>query len=177
MSTETALQSDAGPLWQAADTVAIEPDPSTFVTFELAGQVFAVDVAHVREVLDMQPIARLPNADGDVLGMIDVRGESIAVIDLPSRLGMMRGDCQSDARIVVMEMPVGDDRPPHPFGVIADRVLSVVEIAPAGIEPAPAALNGRRSPALTGVARTGGVLTMVLDLGRLFGGSDDFDFQ
>ncbi|MFN3613726.1 MAG: chemotaxis protein CheW, partial [Rubrimonas sp.] len=104
MSTHPATQSEPGPLWLAAEAVTAEPEPSTYVTFELAGQVFAVDVAHVREVLDMQPIARLPNAAGDVLGMIDVRGESIAVIDLPSRLGIMRSEAEADARIVVLEM-------------------------------------------------------------------------
>lgn len=149
-------------------------EPLTYVAFELDGQLFAVDVANVREILDLQPIARLPNAPGEVLGMIDVRGEGIAVVDLPGRLGFMGGRGADDGRILVFEL--GGAR--TPVGVIADRVLGVVEIGAEGVEPAPAGASGWRAEALTGVARIGGRLTMLLALDRLFGAAapGEFDF-
>ncbi|RNF33324.1 chemotaxis protein CheW [Paracoccus methylarcula] len=150
-------------------------EPHTYVTLELAGQVFAVDVGNVREILDLQPISRLPNAPADLLGMIDVRGEGIAVIDLPSQLGLMHQANPEDARIVVFEL---GPEPRKPIGVIADRVLSVVAIAKADIEPAPDAMSRWRSDAMIGVARIDGQLTMMLALDRLFGvaASGLFDF-
>lgn len=53
------------------------PIRPTFVTFDLGEQIFAVDVANVREILDAQTVAALPNATSDLLGMIDVRGQGI----------------------------------------------------------------------------------------------------
>lgn len=161
--------------WEPGDDNAQTAEPHTYVTFELAGQIFAVDVANVREILDLQPISRLPNAPADLLGMIDVRGEGIAVIDLPSHLGLMHQANPGDGRIVVFEL--GADRR-KPVGVIADHVLSVVAIADADIEPAPDAMTRWRSDAMIGVARVDGQLTMMLALDRLFTGaaSGPFDF-
>lgn len=150
-------------------------EPRTYVTFELSGQVFAVDVANVREILDLQPIAPLPNAPGELLGMVDVRGEGIAVVDLPGKLSMMSGRERQDGRIVVFELGAA---PPTAVGVIADRVLSVIEIPQAEIEPAPSAMTRWDAAAMRGVARVAGRLTMILALDALFGDSarGDFDF-
>lgn len=151
-------------------------EPQTYVTFELAGQVFAAAVGHVREILDMQPIARLPNAPGELLGMIDVRGEGIAVIDLPARLGLHGGTEGGDGRIMVFEFGAGGGAA---VGVIADRVLSVIEIQDDGIEAAPNAMTRWDSTSVRGVTRVGGRLTLLLALDSLFGSDarDPFDFS
>jgi purine-binding chemotaxis protein CheW len=169
--TATAALADS---W-AADEAGIEAEPQTYVTFELSGQVFAVDVGHVREILDLQPIARLPNAPGDLLGMIDVRGEGIAVIDLPARLGLHGGIDAEEGRIVVFEF--GEDGRTA-VGVIADRVLSVVEIHEGDIETAPSAMTRWDASAVQGVTRVAGRLTLLLALDRLFteDARDAFDF-
>lgn len=172
-----ALQeTDAAPSASAWDEPQAGVEPATYVTFELADQVFAVDVANVREILDMQPIAALPNAPGDLLGMVDVRGEGIAVVDLPGRLGLMGQRELSEGRIVVFEFGTTD--PPTPLGVIADRVLSVIEIPDAEIEPAPSGMTRWDAGSLRGVARVAGRLTMILALHTLFAdaGRGDFDF-
>jgi len=150
-------------------------EPRTYVTFELAGQDFAVDVTHVREILDLQPIAALPNAPGDLLGMVDVRGEGIAVVDLPGKLGLRGGTSAEDSRILVFELGA---EPPTPVGVIADRVLSVIEIPEAEIERTPRAMTRWDAAVMRGVARIGGRLTMVLALDGLFSDAlpGEFDF-
>lgn len=160
-----------GPAVEAPETA----EPQTFLTFSLGGQFFALSVAPVREILDEQPVAILPEAPSDVVGLIDVRGEGVPVIDVSRRLGVI-ATADRDRRIVVLEQTGGDGRP---VGVFADQVLSVVEIANGGIEAAPrgsAASGG--APLLRGVARIGGHLVMVLDHRRLLGNpSDDlFDF-
>lgn len=150
-------------------------EPHTFLTFSLGGQYFALSVAPVREILDEQPVAILPDAPPDVVGLIDVRGEGVPVIDVSHRLGVVAA-ADRDRRIVVIERPGGDGRP---VGVFADQVLSVVEIAEDGIEQAPrGGASSGTVPLLRGVARLGGHLVMVLDHRRLVGNpSDDlFDF-
>lgn len=172
------LQTDASRLpvdpWAANDDSTETLEPQTYVTLELAGQVFAVDVGNVREILDLQPISRLPNAPADLLGMIDVRGEGIAVIDLPGRLGLTHRADPEDGRIVVFEL---GPEPHKPVGVIADRVLSVVAIAEADIEPAPEAMTRWQADAMIGVARIDGQLTMMLALDRLFGAAGPGPFD
>lgn len=151
-------------------------EPSTYVTFELSGQVFAVDVAHVREILDLQPIVSLPNAPGDLLGMVDVRDQAIAIVDLPGKLGLSAARDAQDGRILVFEMGAG---PRTPIGVIADRVLGVVTIPDAEIEAAPAAMTRWDATVMRGVARVSGRLTMLLALNALFDDDtrSDFDFS
>lgn len=162
--------------WATDGDNAQPAEPQTYVTFELAEQIFAVDVADVREILDLQPISQLPNAPADLLGMIDVRGEGIAVVDLPSRLGLRNRSTPEDSRIVVFEL--GADLR-KPIGVIADRVLSVVAISDADIEPSPESMTHWQADAMTGVTRIDGRLTMLLSLSLLFKtappGPFDFD--
>lgn len=150
--------------WISEDASSSKSDPHTYVAFELMNQIFAVDVTNVREVLDMQAISCLPNAPSDLLGMIDVRGEGIAVIDLPVRLGFIRRTVPEDGRIVVFELGGSAKKP---LGVIADRVLGVVEISESDIEPTPDAMNSWKSDAMIGVARIDNQLVMMLTAGKL----------
>ncbi len=183
MTAHHAAQSDNGPGvgpegWFGAED-ATPDEPKTYLTFEMASQTFVVDVRSVREILDLQPISRLPNAPGDVLGVIDVRGEGIGVVALAERLGLSLGDAAGDGRIIVFEMGEGEER--TPIGVIAERVLSVVEIADEDIERTPATLTSWDSAAVVGVTRLGGALAMVLELDVVFGitagNRDPFDFR
>lgn len=175
--THTDMPRSSSDNWAAAEDIGTTAhEPRTYVTFELAEQIFAVDVADVREILDLQPISKLPNAPPDLLGMIDVRGEGIAVIDLPSRLGLMSQNSPKDSRIVVFELGAS---PRKPVGVIADQVLSVVAIVETDIEPSPEAMTHWQPGAMTGVARVEGQLIMMLALDQLFGTNvpGPFDFN
>lgn len=149
---------------------APEPDALTYVIFVLGGQRFAVDVAHVREILDRQPLTRLANAPHDVEGVIDVRGESVAVVELSSKLGLVGGAEGEDARIIVFEF--ADDG--AVVGVPADRVCDVLEIPDEAIEASPTAGGRWRAAALRGIARIEGALISVLDMRAVFpsGGGD-----
>ncbi len=148
----------------AAENDGADAAQRNYLTFTIGGETFAVEVRHVREVLDLQPVTQLPNAPGEVVGMIDVRGESVAVVDLGARLGMMR-ERDEIGRIVVFEM--GAEA--RPIGAVADRVLDVVEIPEAAVEPTPQTATGWRPEAVVGVARVGGAMAMLLDVDGLFG--------
>ena len=159
----------------SASTEAGE-DPRTYLAFDLAGQIFAADVKYVREILDHQPITRLPNASPELLGMIDVRGEGVAVIDLTGRLSLAQRDTGSEGRIVVFMLGQGGSAP---VGVVAEQVRGVIEIGADEIEAAPDTMTAWDGSVVRGIARVGGALAMVLAMERLFGSEtcDPFDFS
>lgn len=141
---------------------------STFLTFDLDGQTFAVAVMRVREILDTQPLTRLPNAPHDILGVIDVRGESIPIVDLTARLGMGSAVEGPDTRMIVFEIERGGEGP-RPVGVLADRVRDVCRIEPADIEAAPdLGVANIHSDLILGLSRRDGALVVVVDLIRAF---------
>jgi purine-binding chemotaxis protein CheW len=91
-----------------------------YLTLALAGETFAVPVRHVREVLDLQKIARIANAPPLLLGMIDVRGQGIPVIDLARKLALPASERSEHTRIVVLE--VGQTGRQLVIAAIADAV-------------------------------------------------------
>lgn len=136
------------------------------LTFELEGEVFAVAVAHVHEVIDPLPVTHVPNADPFAPGLINVRGAVVTVLNLQHRLGMERGQATQDTRFVVLEMQLGEERPK--FAMVADRVHEVVEIALDTIKPAPEL--GMRWPAefIRGIVQSPKGLVILLDTESVF---------
>lgn len=174
---QTSLSDTSDFFANAMSSEDAQANSKTYVTFDIAAQSLAADVAVVREILDMQSVAELPNARSDILGMIDVRGEGIAVIDLQERLGL-RGDNSSQTRkIIVLE--IGGDQDKKTVGIIADRVRNVLEISDDRIEKTPSVPGNWDPIAMEGVARLDGRLVYVLSFARLLGeeraGPFDFD--
>ena len=140
----------------------------TYVTFDLSGQSLGVEVCHVREILDTVAISRLPNAPHEIEGVIDIRGESIPIVDMGSRLGLPRMENGEDTRIIVFELRhAGQIRA---VGVVADRVRDVTQIPSAEIEPPPEVIGARwEAELLRGFARHAGLLILLLNIERIFG--------
>lgn len=116
--------------WDPLDTQ--DAQQATYLMFRLGARIFAVDVRSVREVLVVCEILPLPKAPPDVVGVIDLRNQGIAIVDLASRLGMMP-QISNDARIIVFE--IDQDGAFLAIGVVADQVLRVIEVADEDIEP------------------------------------------
>jgi purine-binding chemotaxis protein CheW len=147
---------------------------STYLTFDLGTQTLGIEVRNVREILDMQKITPLPNAPSEVQGVVDVRGSSVPVIDLKSRLGIHSIEDGQDARIVVIEIAEGASR--KPLGILADRVRNVAQIAASDIEPCPSVGNGHwDSSVLQGISRSGSDLIVLIQLDKLFGNGSVID--
>ena len=155
-----------------------EDHAATYVTFDLAGQTFGVDVRNVREILDCVQVAVIPNAPPEIEGMIDIRGESIPIMDLSSRLGLHRLGGDRDTRIIVFELQ--RDSGPWAVGVLAEQVRDVTQIASGQIEPPPnLGSSGLGRSNLSGLARQNDLLILLLDVARVFpdeGQTDTFSF-
>jgi purine-binding chemotaxis protein CheW len=137
------------------------------VTLGVGDELFAAPVESVQEILDMRPIARLPQAPANLLGMIDVRGQGIAVLDLRLTLGLEPADNTENTRIIVLTIaPSGRGLT---VGLRADRVYEVTVLDAVELEPPPAVDGARLGQSIAGIGRRNGQFVTVLDLDQLFG--------
>ena len=138
-----------------------------YVTLGVAQELFAAPVEKVQEILDMRPIARLPQAPETLLGMIDVRGQGIPVVDLRLTLGLPPAPDTENTRILVLSLAGrdGDLR----LGLRADRVFEVTILDENDLDPPPAVGGAWSGHCIAGIGRRNGQFVTVLDLERLLG--------
>lgn len=146
------------------------PTESQFVTFSLGEEVFAVPVNVVREILDHEEPFKIPHGPDYLLGLRDVRGQGVPVIDLRLRLGMTRTVKTPHTRILVMDVPLNDRS--LAVGVVADKVFEVIPFRYADIEQAPDIGIRWRSDYIHGVVRREIGFVVIIDLARLFSGDE-----
>ncbi|MVA21514.1 chemotaxis protein CheW [Agrobacterium vitis] len=144
---------------------------SQFVTFSLGEEVFAVPVTVVREILDHEDPFKIPHGPDYLLGLRDVRGQGVPVIDLRLRLGMSRTVKTPHTRILVMDVPLSDRS--LAVGVVADKVFEVIPFRHADIEQAPDIGIRWRSDYIQGVVRREAGFVVIIDLARLFSGDEN----
>lgn len=177
MATELLRsESENGALASVADESA-EDGIVTFLMFEMGQRIYSTDVQTVREIVDLSKIEQLPNAPHDVLGMIDLRSQSIPVIDLAARM-QIAANPQQDARIIVFEFGKPDAL--RLLGIVADRVLGVNGVAPERIELLDHAISGWQSDSVLGVIRSDDAQSLVLKIEQYLDVPDlpgDFDFD
>ncbi len=139
-----------------------------YVTLGVAKEIFAAPVTKVQEILDMRPIARLPQAPENLLGMIDVRGQGIPVLDLRRTLGLEEAADSENTRIVVLRMGSGEKE--LTVGLRADRVFEVTVLDQEELDPPPAISDTWDTHSIAGIGRRNGAFVTVLDLDRLLAG-------
>lgn len=139
---------------------------SQFVTFSLGEEIFAVPVEVVREILDHEDAFKIPHGPDYLLGLRDVRGQGVPIIDLRIRLGMSPTARTPHTRMLVLDVPIGDRV--LALGLVADRVYEVVPFRAEQIENAPDIGIRWRSDYIAGVLRKDGGFVVIIDLARLF---------
>ncbi|EYD76549.1 Positive regulator of CheA protein activity (CheW) [Rubellimicrobium mesophilum DSM 19309] len=140
------------------------------VTFGMGESLFALPVALVQEILDPRPVSRLPNAPRHLLGVIDVRGSSVAVIDLRTLLGESSRADQPDTRIMVLQLrPRTEQAGPLRVALRVDRVIEVTGLDDSRLEPlAEAAFIDWDQRMVEGIGRRNGTFVAVLRVEGLF---------
>ncbi|MBK1721293.1 chemotaxis protein CheW [Thiocystis violacea] len=138
---------------------------SSYVTFSLAEETYAIDVLQVQEVLKMTEIAPVPGVPDYILGIINLRGDVVTVIDARRRMSLPSREPDDASRIVIIDVDHQN------VGILVDAVAEVVQIAPSAVDPAPAVGNDQTSRFILGVSSTEEGLTILIDLNKLL--SDD----
>ena len=141
------------------------PSDEQFVTLGIDREVFALPVEVVREILDMRPMFRIPEAPHYLAGLIDVRGRGVPVIDLRARLGLPLAAPTEATRIVVLEAAIGGRD--LQIGLVTDRVFEVASLDGGLLEAAPDIGVRWRSEHIRGVGRRGETFVVVFDLEQL----------
>jgi len=114
------------------------PEPTALMQVVMLGigdEVFALDSALVREIIDPVPATRVAGARPFLPSVINVRGNVIPLADLRVRFGMPKTEATADTRIVVLEIKIDGD--PVLVGVVSDKVYEVTEISPADVQQTP----------------------------------------
>jgi purine-binding chemotaxis protein CheW len=128
------------------------------VLFELANEHFGIDIAMVQGIVKLQEITKIPQSPDYVVGITNLRGDVLPVIDLEKRFGIAAHEQTRDTRIVVVNMD-------HlKIGMIVAAVSEVLTIDDSVIEPTPAIVTTVNSRFITGIARIDTRLVILLDL-------------
>jgi len=109
--------------------------PMQVVMLGIGDEVFALDSALVREIIDPVPVTRVAGARPFLPSVINVRGNVIPLADLRVRFGMPKSADDADTRVVVLEIKIDGD--PVLVGVVADKVYEVTEISPTDVQQTP----------------------------------------
>jgi len=135
-----------------------------WLTFVLGEENYGMKVTKVQEVLRYVTIAAVPGAEDFVLGIINLRGNVVTVIDARARFGMPISDLTDLTRIIIMEIEG------HIIGVLVDSVSEVIDLKDDEVESAPDS-NDQTSIFTQGIAHKNNKLHILIDLDRLM--SDD----
>jgi len=127
--------------------------------------VFAVPVVMVREILDYRTSFRVPEGPAYFVGLIEVRGQGIPLVDLRRKLGLQPVEPGPTTRIMVIDVPLGDRT--LPLGLVADKVLEVASFADSEIDAPPDVGVPWRSDYIHGVVRRAGSFVVIFDLPKL----------
>ena len=148
---------------------------SNYVTLGVGDEIFAVDVANVREILAYRTVAHLPNAPPFLVGVIDVRGCTVPVIALRLKLGLPAVSITDDARILVLEIAVEGRQ--LVVGLLVDRVFEVAEFEIDGLESAPDIGVRWKSEYIRGIGRLRGEFVIIFDMEHLLSSEDVASLQ
>ena len=145
-------------------------ESSQYITFKLGDEVFAINVAQVREVLELPQITKVPSAPAYMRGVINVRGKATPVVDLRLKFGLPGAADTVNSRVVVMELEL--DGESTVIGGIADSVHEVIELEPGQINPPPRIAMRWRTELIQGMGRRGDEFIIILDINAVFTSSD-----
>ncbi len=143
-----------------AEQGAEQGEERQLVVFDLAGEVYGVNIGTVREIIRTQEVTYVPDAPDFVEGVINLRGSVIPVVDMRKRFGLTVTDATSSSRVVVVDTG-GED-----IGVIVDAVTEVLRISESSIEPASSLVTTEDSYYIQGIAKVGDRLLILLDIER-----------
>lgn len=145
----------------ARKDVALDDHVTQWGTFRLGDEIYGVNVMQIREVLRYTEITPVPGAPYFVLGIINLRGNVVTVIDTRTRFGLSTGDVDNNTRIVIVEV----DK--QVIGMLVDSVAEVTYLKESEIEKAPSVGNEETSKFITGVCNKNDELLILIDLERM----------
>ena len=131
-----------------------------YLTFDLAGEGYGLEIRHVTEIIGIQKVTNVPDMPEHVIGVLNLRGKVIPIIDVRLRFNLSLREY--DERTCIIVVNVND----NPVGLVVDQVSEVVDISQGDIEPPPAT-GKNRGHYIQGLGKIGEKVKILLNVEAL----------
>jgi purine-binding chemotaxis protein CheW len=160
MSTKLASNSSA----KFLNTI----ESGQILTFVLDKEIFGIDILRVREIRGWQSVTPIPESPAHILGVLNIRGAIVPVLDLRNRMGMPPSEHTATTVIIVVSTLSQAGR--HDVGLVVDGVSDVVDLQADTVQPMPSLGTDLRADYIRGISTAGSGMVMLLDIDRFVGG-------
>jgi len=150
---------------QRQHDLAVADAPQQYLTFLLNGEMFAVGILNVKEIIEYGSVTEIPMMPTFIRGVINLRGSVVPVIDLAARFGRAPSVVGKRSCIVILEVAEADFR--HDIGVMVDAVSEVLEIPGGDIEPPPAFGAKIRADFIHGMGKVNDKFVILLNISKV----------
>lgn len=147
---------------ERGQTPLIGVETQQYLTFNLGGEMYAVGILNVKEIIEYGSLTEIPMMPVFIRGVINLRGAVVPVVDLAARFGGRPAAIQRRTCIVIVEIP--QDESTQDIGIIVDAVSEVIEIPAADIEPPPAFGARIRADFIAGMGKIDHKFVIILDI-------------
>ena len=147
-------------------------DTRQYLTFKLGEEVFALEVANVREILEFIPITKVPRTPDFMTGVINLRGSVVPVTDMRLKFGMSETEKTVNTCIIVVEVNIEGEK--ALLGALVDSVQEVFELEAQQIEPPPRLGLGMKTEFIEGMGKRDNQFVIILDIDKVFS-ADELD--
>ncbi len=137
-----------------------------YLTFKLENEIFALDIAKVREVLDYTSITKVPQTPDFMLGVINLRGSVVPVVDMRLKFGMSKTEKTVNTCIIIVEIDIEEEA--TIIGALADSVQEVMTLEPDQIEPPPRIGTRLKTKFIKGMGKRDDQFIIILDIDKAF---------
>jgi purine-binding chemotaxis protein CheW len=156
---------DSLPAAKAALPVTAAGSPAQYLTFQLGGEMFAVGILNVKEIIEYGHLTEIPMMPAFIRGVINLRGAVVPVIDLAARFGGKTTQVARRTCIVIIEVVDQDFR--SDIGILVDAVSEVLEIPASEIEPPPSFGAKIRADFIFGMGKVSGKFVIILNINNV----------
>lgn len=141
-------------------------EPLQLLTFLLDGEIFAIDISQVQEVLEFTRVTPVPRTPDFMLGVINLRGSVVPVVDMREQFNVRLAEITVDTCIMIVEIDI--DSEVTALGLLADAVKEVMELDYSQISPAPRIGSRVDTRFIMGMGKYDDEFVIILDLPKVF---------
>ena len=145
-------------------------ETNQYLTFKLEDEVFALDIGKVREVLDFTLIAKVPQTPDFMLGVINLRGTVVPVVDMRLKFATTQTETTVNTCIIIVEIEIDGEN--TVLGALVDSVQEVMDLDPDQIEPAPRIGTRLNTKFIKGMGKRDSQFIIILDIDKVFSTDD-----
>jgi len=138
------------------------------LTFVLGNETYGVDILRVQEIRGWSAVTKIPQAPPHVLGVLNLRGSIVPIVDLRMRLSLERAEYTAVTVIIVLSVVSTSGR--RDFGVVVDGVSDVVDVKESDVRPAPDLGSRSATDYIRGLVPVSERMVVLLDIDHLIGG-------